>query len=608
MSESLLPFYNSELAALRKLAGEFAEAFPKVAGRLRLTTDGTVDDPHVERLLEGVAFLAARVQHRLEDELPEITDSLLELLSPHLLAPVPSMMMVRLAGKPENRGPARVARGVPLDTEPVRGEALRYVTCHEATLWPILVEQVKLMGLPLAAPANPRAAGAVGCLRITLRTIAPDLKFEALGIDRLRLHLRGPSTIAAGLHELLCTATVSVALADGPGDARPTLLPPDCLQAVGFAREEAALPWPRRAFDGHRLLTEWFAFPEKFLFVELAGLDARTVVHAADRLDIFVYLNRSAPELERVASAEHLALHCVPAINLFRQRCEPIALDGTQSDWLVLPDARRPGALEVYAVESVRESRADGARRAVLPFHRLGRDAGDEDVTEAQWIARRNPAPPPLTGTETRLMLRDPAFDPVQPADGVLTIEALCCNRDLPELLPFGGGQPRLRVADATAPLAGAECITAPTSTLRPKLRERGAWKLVSHLALNHLGVTGGGDAALALQEMLKLHDLRDAPETRAAIAGLVAVDSRPGLARIPGARPGAFVRGLEASLTFDPQAWNAAGLYGLAAVLERFLALQVSVNGFVRTRVLLRGRSGVTAQWPPRSGTRVLL
>jgi type VI secretion system protein ImpG len=214
----------------------------------------------------------------------------------------------------------------------------------------------------------------------------------------------------------------------------------------------------------------------------------------------------------------------------------------------------------------------------------------------------------PLTGTETRLMLRDALFDPDAPADGVLSVTALCLNRDLPEQLPFGGGQPKLRIADPTSPAAGAECLSAPTPTLRPRLRERGAWRLVSHLALNHLGVMGGEDAAVALREMLRLHDMRDTPESRAAIAGLLAVRAGPGVARIPGQRPGVFVRGLDVSLTFEPQAWSSGGLYLLGAVLERFLALQVSVNGFVRTRALLRGRSAPVASWAPRSGTRVLL
>jgi type VI secretion system protein ImpG len=614
MSETLLPYYNRELGAIRREAAEFADAFPKVAGRLRLSAEA-VDDPFVARLLEGVAFLAARVQHRLDDDLPELSDALLEMLSPHLLAPVPSMTTLRLAAPAGLRAPARVPRGLMVETEPVRGEPVRFRTCHEVTLWPLVLEGARLMGLPLAAPANPRAAGAVACLRLSFRTVAPDLPVSALGLDRIRLHLQGIGTAAATLHELLCTATLSVALASGPADARPTILGPDALRPAGFEAEEAALPWPKRAFGGHRLLTEYFAFPDKFLYVDLDGLEARSLVQQSDRLEVFVYLSRAIPALERSVGTESFALGCTPAINLFPQRCEPIALDGTRAEWPVVPDARRPVALEVYAVEEVRESRPDGSRRPVLPFHRLGRAADPAAAADApertrpvvNYVASRRAAPPALGGTQTLLMLRDAAFDPAAPADGVLTVEALCCNRDLPAMLPFGGGQPRLRVA-AGSPAASAEALVPPTPTLRPNLRERGAWKLVSHLALNHLSVTGGEEGAAALREMLRLHDLRDTAESRAALAGLLAVEASPGVARLPGGRPGALVRGIDVTLTFDAQAWGGGALYLLAAVLERFLAQQVSVNGFVRTLVALRGRPGLVARFAPRSGTRTLL
>lgn len=612
MSEALLPYYNRELGAIRKEAADFADAFPKVAGRLRLSAEA-VDDPFVARLLEGVAFLAARVQHRLDDDLPELSDALLEMLAPHLLAPVPSMTTLRLAGPPELRVPARVPRGLIVETEPVRGEPVRLRTCHDVTLWPLVIEQARLMGLPLAAPANPRAAGAVACLRLTLRTPAPDIPISALGLDRLRLHLRGIGTAAMALHELLSTATLSVALADGPADPRPTILGPAALQPAGFEPEEAALPWPQRAFGGHRLLTEYFAFPDKFLYLDLDGLDARSLVQQSDRLEIFVYLSRALPALERSVGTDSFALGCTPAINLFPQRCEPIQLDGTRSEWPVVPDARRPVALEVYAVEQVRESRADGSRRPVLPFHRLGRgmDAADatpeRDRPAINFVAARRPATPPLSGSQTVLMLRDPGFDPVAPADGVLTVEALCCNRDLPAMLPFGGGQPRLRVA-AGSPAASAEALVPPTPTLRPMLHARGAWKLISHLALNHLSVVDGPEGAAALRELLRLHDLRDSAESRSALAALLAVEATPGVARLPGRRPGVLVRGLDVTLVFDPQAWQSGALYLLATVLERFLAQQVSVNAFVRTEVVLRGRPGTVARFAPRSGTRTLL
>ena len=608
MSESLLPYYNRELGAIRRLAGEFADAYPKVAARLRVTPEA-VDDPYVERLLEGVAFIAARVQQRLDDELPEFSETLLEMLSPHLLAPVPSMTTLRLGAGPDAQGPARIPRGLLLETEPVRGEPVRFATCHDVTVWPVAIDTFKLGGQPIAAPANPRAQGAAACLRIGLRTTAPGLPFSKLGLDRLRLHLRGVGAQAALLHELLCTSTLGIALADSPADPRPTLLDAECLQPAGFAPEESALPWPNRSFAGYRMLTEWFAFPEKFLYLDITGLEARTLVQESDRLDIYIYLGRAMPELERVLGPENVALGCTPAVNLFPHRCEPIALDGTQSEWMVVPDARRPGSLEVYAIEQVRESRPDGLRRAVLPFYRLGRaETGEETAAEANFVTFRRGATPPVTGTQTWIELRDAAFDPTRPAEGVLTIEALCCNRDLPAMLPFGAGQPRLKVSQGGAPVAAIDCLSPPTQTLRPGLNDRGAWRLISHLALNHLSVTGGEQGAAALREILRLHDLRDSAESRAAIGALVAVDTKPGVARLPGGRAGAFARGLDVTLTFDPQTWAAAGLYPLAQVLERFLALQVSVNAFSRTMVALRGRPGLVARFAPRSGTRTLL
>src|SRR4051794_25248909 len=117
MSDALLPYYNRELDAIKHLAAEFADAHPKVAARLRLSADGA-DDPHVARLLEGVAFLAARVHHRLDDDFPELTDALLGLLYPHYLAPVPSCMVAQLRCQPDLQTPTHLPPGLAFDTEP----------------------------------------------------------------------------------------------------------------------------------------------------------------------------------------------------------------------------------------------------------------------------------------------------------------------------------------------------------------------------------------------------------------------------------------------------------------------------------------------------------
>ncbi len=607
MSDALLPYYDRELKAIRQLAGEFARQYPKLAGRLRLSDDKT-DDPHVERLLEGAAFLAARVHHRLDDEFPELTDALLHLLYPHYLAPMPSCMIARFACRPDLLIPARLPAGVEVETEPVHGEACRYRTTSELTLWPIEIEDVRLSGQPIAAPVNPQARGAAAVLRITLRCAAPDMTFARLGVDRLRFFLRDPANQALPLYELLAGHTLSLAYADQPTDPAPVIRPASSLRPAGFEPEDALLPWPARGFTGFRLLTEYFAFPEKFLFFDFTGIDAKTLASGGSRLDIFVYLDRALPELERGIGAPSLALGCVPLVNLFAVRCEPIALDHTATECRVVPDVRSPLGKEVWSVRRVLESQPDGSMRVWKPFHRLAETEAEADsgVPGGFYHVARRPAAPGMPGTEVFLALDDPAFSPDDPSDARLSVDALCLNRDLPADLPFGVGQRQLRLVRGATAVSEVLCLTAPTPTLRRPLRESGFWRLISHLSLGHLSITGGREGAAALREVLRLYDLRDSAESRAAIEGLIGVSAAPGTARAPG-RAAAFCRGLDVTLEFDARGWQAGGLYLLASVLERFLALHGTINSFVRTRAVLRGRPGTAAAWPARSGTRSL-
>ncbi len=304
---------GSSLKPIQKLPAGFA---------CRLNS---VDDPHVERLLEGVAFLGARVHQRLDDEFPELTDALLGVLYPHYLAPFPSCSIAQFHCQADLDAPVTLPAGIAVGTEPVRGETCRFRTAWSQTLWPIEIEAVRLSGLPLVAPPNPRAAGAVAVLRIGLRCLG-DTDLTTLHLDRLRFFLRAAANVSLPLLELLSAHAVSVAYADGPSDPRPAILPPSAIQPVGFAPDEALFPWPARSFSGFRLLTEYFAFPEKFQFLDFTGIETKTLLRAGRRLEIFVYLNRALPELERLVGADTLALGCTPIVNLFSQRCEPIAL------------------------------------------------------------------------------------------------------------------------------------------------------------------------------------------------------------------------------------------------------------------------------------------
>jgi type VI secretion system protein ImpG len=466
MSDKLLPYYNRELDALRRLSGAFADAHPKVAGRLRLAPD-TVDDPHVERLLEGVAFLSARAQQRLDDEFPEISDALLGVLYPHYLAPLPSAAIVQLGCQPSLRVPVRVPSGTMVETDPVRGEPCRFRTAYDTTLWPVEIESVKLTGLPLAAPAFPGLSGARSSLRIVLRTADPETSLAELGVDRLRCFLRGPMEQSVPLYEMLRAHVVGMALADGPNDSNPTLRPGNPIEAVGFAPDQALYPWTARSFSGFRLLTEYFALPEKFLFVDLVGLEARTLLQTRNRMEVFVYFDQAQADLEQRLQPDALALHCTPMVNLFPRQCEPIPLTHETSEYPVTPDIRRPRALEVWSVEHVRELRGDGSMRRWRPFYRHPTDVAADEQPGGFYTTIRRDSASPMGGTDVLLAPFDPELDVDRPADAVLSVDAICSNRDLPVELPWGGGNPPLRLSEGISAVTTLTCLTAPTPTAR---------------------------------------------------------------------------------------------------------------------------------------------
>ncbi len=343
------------------------------------------------------------------------------------------------------------------------------------------------------------------------------------------------------------------------------------------------------------------------MFVDFTGIERKTLLASGERMDIFVWLDRAEPDLERAINRDSLALGCVPLVNLFPQHCEPVPLAHTDTEYRVVPDVRRPAAMEVWQVEHVQETRPDGTVRPWRPFYRLARlgDCTMDDPGGSYHTTRR---PSSVGGTETFLATFDPNLDPELPAYGVLSVDALCFNRDLPALLPFGGDHPVLQFVEGNALISSVICLTAPTPTLRPQSREAGFWRLVSHLSLSHLSVVGGADGATVLKEVLRLYDRRDTAETRAAIDGLLAVSARPGVSRVPRSRAGAFCRGLDVTLEFDARPWKGSGLFLLAAVLDRFLALHATVNSFVRCSAVLRGHPDRIAAWPARAGARVLL
>lgn len=639
MSDRLLRYYREEISALhpdertlvRAEAAAFTQDFPKLAERLRLT-GATTDDPHVERLLEGVAFLGARVRHRLDDEFPELTDALLGVLYPHYLAPFPSCAVVQFAVAPDRDSAVQVPVDTPLEAPAVRGEIIRFRTTSPAQVWPVTVEQARLHHAPFPGTRLDVPEKAKAVLHLTLACASTEMTFERLGMRRLRLFLGPNEAPRRQLLELLCQHVVGVSFTRSLDEReRPVLTPDSGIEPGGFAPEEALLPaWPSRSFSGFRLLSEYFAFPDKFLFVDLCGIPSAGF---GNRMEVMVYLDQEAADLTRAVTADMLRPNCATVVNLFRFPCEPIAIDQTRTEWRVTPDRRRRDALEVWSIESVIES-WEGGKRPWRPFYRLTRFESDRARADPSYVIVRRSAweiadgDRPAGGTEVFLAACE-ADDPAgRPPRTELSIDAWCSNRDLPRELPVNF---RLMVTADAGGIEAAAAVTPATRTLRPHLRGRRFWHLVSHLALGHLSFaepvprtrqemdalrTGrlarpDEQRVVPLKEVLALYNIAQDAATEAAEAAidtLAGVTALPGTARVPGMRPGAFCRGLNVDLFFDQRGWHEEGMYLLASVLDRFLALHGQVNSFVRTRARLRDREAPVAVWPPRAGARVLL
>lgn len=593
MADGFLQRYNEELAALRRRASGFAAAFPKIAGRLRMTGE-VADDPHVERLIQSFAYSAARVRQKLDDDFPELTDGLLETLYPHYLAPIPSMSVVRFEPSGTLAEPQIVPRHTEITAEPVGGEPCRFRTTQNVEIAPVTIARASLGGQPIQAPLAPHLKAA-GCFRISIRPIDARANLADIGLSRLRFYIPSPWRQASMLYELLVNHRVGIALARHTDDREAVFLAADRLRPVGFEADEAMLPYPVSSFAGYRLLTEFFALPQKFLFFEIDGLDA----FRGEEMEIFIYLDETDAKLERSVSERDLCLHATPVVNLYRQSCEPVPIDGTRTENRLLPDSRRQKTREIHTIERVLITGRDGRARPCHPFFGRSQRGGAAGI---YWQAyRRFDAD---DGTcDIDIAFLDHRHDPVAAAETVASIDTLCLNRDLPEQLPFGGGHPYLQLASGHDGVSSVLALIPPTAAIRLTEAQGRNWRLMSHLILNHLSLFDNDGAPL--KDILSLYAFRDTPETRQPVDALVRVSARSSTARLG---HGGMVPGTEIDMEFDPASIDRASAFLFGSVLDRFCGLYTSINSFTRLSVFLKGQSKPVARWPARAAARPLI
>ncbi len=620
MLQELLPYYERELTYLRQLAKEFAGEYPKIAGRLKL--EGEVcEDPHVNRLIEAFSFLSARIHKKLDDEFPEITEALLGMLYPHYLRPIPSMAIVQLNFDSEQsqiNGRYSIPRETMMFSRAIKGMPCKFRTCYPVELWPVKINQAQFYPMVLST-FNRRTEDAVATLQIRLTCIGdmtwPKLKAELLKPDdkgklapppKLRLHLSGETSIVYALYEILCNNVQQIILSAHKD--KQIEIPADSLQPVGFEQDQGMLDYEPRSFLGYRLLHEYFVFPEKFLFFDLSNLD-KIDDGFNKELTITIYLSQfQRPErmarLEQTVKAETFRLGCTPIVNLFKQQAEPINLTHQKTEYLVIPDIRRPWGTEVYSVDSVRKITRLRDQEEVIdfhPFYSVKHAYSSEPQQGSYWCTSRHPTQyKDRSGTDVFLSLVDLNFNPKLPQIETLSISVTCTNRDLPAKLPFGGNENEFEL-DAYPVVSSVRCLTKPTPTIRPPLRNGAQWRLISHLALNQLSLVDDGREALL--EILSLYNFTDSDVVKKQLNGILEVKSRSCVRRVHQQMRFALVQGTEVILHFDEEQYTGSGIYLFANVLSRFFGLYAGLNSFTQLVVTSKQREKVLAIWLPRSG-----
>jgi type VI secretion system protein ImpG len=600
MDDQLLKYYERELTFIREMASEFGRKYPKIAGRLLLEQEKSAD-PHTERLIEAFALISGRIHKKIEDGFPEITESLLGILYPHYIRPIPSASIVRFDPILQNIPPSGylIEKGTNLHSKPVGGTPCQFTTAYPVTLWPIQVISAGFQDPKI------QVKGARQAIRIRLKT-SNQISVSNLGWENLRFFLNGPSQQIFNLYELLLNNVCHIELEGKTPGKKVHHFPlnSEDITPVGFDRGEGLIPFPERSFPGYLLLSDYFCFPEKFLFLDVEHLSGLRNVRLGEELDIWIYLDKVAKP-HMVVDERTFCLNAAPAVNLFKRIAEPIRVEQRKTDYRVVPDIRRLEATEVFNIDRVTaaSNSTPGGYFEFRPFYSIRHHLEEEqEDRRAFWHSHRRPSGrKDDDGTEVYLSFTDLGLKPHDPGVEIVTVHLTCTNRDLPSRLPFGDPEGDFDM-EMAAPVSKISSLIRPTPARRPSLGRDLQWRLISHLSLNHLSIIEGGEESL--KEILRLYDLDQSPSTRQQIEGILSLQSQPVTKRVGPS----FCRGVRVTIGFDEEKFVGAGLFLFASVLERFLATYVSVNSFSQMVAKTLQRKEMLKEWPPRSGNRILL
>ncbi|MEX0284434.1 MAG: type VI secretion system baseplate subunit TssF [Paracoccaceae bacterium] len=620
MDTRLLRHYENELAFLQDMGAEFAEAFPKIASRLGM--EGVeVFDPYVERLLQGSAFLAARVQLELELQYPTFTSNLLEIVYPHYLAPTPSMMIATLEADPTN---SAVQEGFTLERNSVLRSRLmegeqtpcEFRTATDLTIWPLEITEAEyidgrgeLVAAGVAGSTDARAG-----IRIRLHRADGEPMAE-LPMDSMSVYLNPAVGNSWLLLESLCAQCRG--LSGRSTDRRADWivpLPDANIRQQGLTPDEALLPCPPQTFDGYRLLQEYFAMPQRFLFAEISGLQPAIRKSAGQDVDIYILLGERRPELATVVTPEAFTLNSVPAVNLFPKRCDRVHITAKDTQHHIVPNRTANMDFEIYGLTNVTGISGSGEDDVSFrPFYSATDFTAAGENHPAYYTVHRRMRQrsekerlrgvrTSYLGSEVYVSLVDRSQAPSPAKMDQLAVQALCSNRDLPMLLATGNKD--VFQLPAGGPVKSISLAVSPTRP-HPSLGQGDtAWRLISHLSLNYLSIsdTERSNGAAALRELLGLYAPLGDRVVEKQMEGIHSVTSRPIVRRMADEVLSTAVRGLEIKLEFDESFFEGTSVYALGSVLERFFRRYTTMNSFTETVLATQNRGEIT-RWRPEKG-----
>lgn len=630
MDSDFLEYYNRELSYIREAGREFAGQYPKIAGRLGMQGI-EVSDPYVERLMEGFSFLTARIHMKMDAEFPQFTQNLLEVLHPHYVAPTPSMSILQLVLDYKRSNLTQgfeVERGTVLRARLSDAKELRFTVGHSHELWPVELEHAEITGVPVDLPLkrmgfNGRNQPTVmSALRMRFNVVGGAKLNELKGFDKLAFFINGQDTISHQLLELIMGHSLAVVCHDHKRPMRwLNRLDKSAIKHEGFESSQSLLPVDPRVFHGYRILHEYFAFPQRFLFFSinnlLKGLKVPEQLDNDEDLKSFeltFLFDHSFYDLESNVSAENFQLNCVPVINLFPFKANRIPVTPNLHEYHVVPDRSKPMDYEVYSVDSVEAMRTGqkGGQSFKEMFRALG---ANTDTHHGYFSVRREPrqmsdtaersgARTSYLGSEVFLSLSDPYNPPFDQDIDALVVGLSCTNRDFPLLLKAGDSID-FRFSDFI-PANGVELLRGP-SRPRPALAKGAyAWRLLSHLNLNYSSLMDLDEeqGAAALRELLRVYaDVADSSVSK-QINGIRKVSIEPMHHRMPIPGPILYGRGVKIEIEVDELAFSGISPYLLGAVLEQFFARHVSIN-LMTELVLKTMQRGEIGRWKPRMGAR---